>query len=148
MPGFHATEGCDPFEDVDLEADRGQDPLDDAAVLGREAPRGQEAPAGERQHDPREQGEGQEELMAQAEGWHRAVSSGERSYKPSARDTPGGPPRERSMYRWVSGARQSVVHQTVTISRRRLTKHGTPRPCRPGRRGERPARPSFRASGR
>ena len=60
VPRLHATKRGNPVQNADLQADRGQDALDDRAVLRREPPRRQEAPAGEGQHHPGEQGKGEE----------------------------------------------------------------------------------------
>jgi hypothetical protein len=88
MASLHAAKGADPFQDPDFQADRGQNPLDDRAVLRREPPCREEAPAGEGEHDPREQGEGQEELVTQAERWHGAKFSGTGPRKRGARNLP------------------------------------------------------------
>src|SRR5262249_15069484 len=68
---------------ADLETNGRQRELDDRAVLGRQSLRRDEAPSREGQYHPDEQGEGQEELVAQAQRWHpKALVGGRASRMP------------------------------------------------------------------
>ena len=80
---LQAPKRGDAFEEADLETNRGQRALDDRAVLCRQLPRREETPPCEGQHHPREQGEGEEQLVAQPECRH-GILPGD-TYKRDAR---------------------------------------------------------------